>query len=255
MKKLVDIKNLSVTYKGKESETDAIADINLSIYEEDFVVLLGPSGSGKTTLLNVLAGFVEPSQGQALLQGQPIQGPSKERGVVFQETNLYPWLNIEDNIKFGPRFAQMNEESLEDKAMRLLSIIGLSDFRKHYPFELSGGMQQRVAIARTLINEPSIVLMDEPFGAIDAINRSILQDFLRKLWRDEKMTVFMITHDIDEALTLANRVVLLSPQPGKIAEIIEVDFSRRILENPDYIAQSSEEFIELRQKILKQMQG
>lgn len=218
----------------------------------DFVVLLGPSGCGKTTLLNVLSGFIKLSEGAVYIKGNLITGPGKERGVVFQQTNLFPWLNIEQNIRFGPDLQK--KVDISKSYDHYINIIGLKDYQKHYPFELSGGMQQRVAIARTMINNPELILMDEPFGALDAINRNLLQDFLRSLWADEKFTVFMITHDIDEALTLGNRVLVMSKSPGTIIQEFNVDFYLKILNDDEYIASLDPEFVKTKKAILNLLQ-
>lgn len=251
-KKLVDVVDVSVSYDGQSGATKAIENINMQINMSDFVVLLGPSGCGKTTLLNVLSGFIKLSEGAVYIKGNLITGPGKERGVVFQQTNLFPWLNIEQNIRFGPDLQK--KVDISKSYDHYINIIGLKDYQKHYPFELSGGMQQRVAIARTMINNPELILMDEPFGALDAINRNLLQDFLRSLWADEKFTVFMITHDIDEALTLGNRVLVMSKSPGTIIQEFNVDFYLKILNDDEYIASLDPEFVKTKKAILNLLQ-
>lgn len=251
-KKLVDVVDVSVSYDGQSGATKAIENINMQINKSDFVVLLGPSGCGKTTLLNVLSGFIKLSEGAVYIKGNLITGPGKERGVVFQQTNLFPWLNIEQNIRFGPDLQK--KVDISKSYDHYINIIGLKDYQKHYPFELSGGMQQRVAIARTMINNPELILMDEPFGALDAINRNLLQDFLRSLWADEKFTVFMITHDIDEALTLGNRVLVMSKSPGTIIQEFNVDFYLKILNDDEYIASLDPEFVKTKKAILNLLQ-
>lgn len=247
---LAEIKNLTVEYEGQRTRTLAIDNVNLDINYSDFVVVLGPSGCGKTTLLNVLAGFVKPTSGQVLVKSQPVKGPGSDRGVIFQETNLYPWLNIEDNIMFGPRLKNKSMADYKDKFDHYIQLIGLEDFKKHYPYELSGGMQQRVAIARTMINKPDLLLMDEPFAALDAINRSHLQNFIREFWKDEKLTVFMITHDIDEALTLANRVFVMAKNPGRIVKEYKVDFNEKILEDSSYMPHLDSKFLQIKKEII-----
>lgn len=249
MNNLVELKSVSVEYDGQSVKTKAIEDINLDIKKSDFVVALGPSGCGKTTLLNTLAGFVKPTSGKVLLNGKEVTGPSKDRGVVFQQTNLFPWLNIEQNIKFGPNILKENKEEVEKSFNHYIDMIGLREFKKHYPYELSGGMQQRVAIARTMINKPKIVLMDEPFAALDAINRKLLQDFLRELWFNEKFTVFMITHDIDEALTLGNIVIVMDKNPGRIDKVFNVDFNKKILDDKNYIPSLDPEYSNIKKEI------
>ncbi|MEL5721719.1 MAG: ABC transporter ATP-binding protein [Treponemataceae bacterium] len=251
MTKLLKVKSLSLEYEGQVSKTKALENVNLEICRSDFAILLGPSGCGKTSLLNVLAGFIKPTEGLVLLNEKEITGPGRERGVIFQRTNLYPWLNIEENIKFGTKVAKEKNENIEKNFSRYIDIIGLADFKKHYPFELSGGMQQRVAIARTLINSPELVLMDEPFSALDAINRTLLQSFIRKLQADEKFTVFMITHDIDEAISLANKIFIMSKIPGTILKELNLSFSQKFLENPDYVISLDPEFSKIKREILQ----
>ncbi|NLL63080.1 MAG: ABC transporter ATP-binding protein [Ruminococcaceae bacterium] len=248
---LVSIQDVSLEYTGKTSSVLAIKDISMEIYEGDFVVLMGPSGCGKTTLLNVIAGYNAPTNGQVLLRSKPIEGAGKERGVIFQRTNLYPWLNVRENILFGPKLSAYDKEEIEKRYDHLMDVIGLEDYQKSYPFELSGGMQQRVAIARTLIQKPDILLMDEPFGALDAVNRSSLQTFMRDLWQKENLTVFMVTHDIDEALLLANRILVMSQGPGQIIKTLELDFSKKILQDSSYIPELDPTFMITKREILE----
>lgn len=251
MDRLLEVRNLTVEYDGQHNKTLAIKDINLNIDKSDFVVVLGPSGCGKTTLLNILAGFIEPTSGQVLLNSKPISGTGPDRGVVFQKTNLYPWLTIEQNILFGPTLNNKPAAETKELLDHCIGVIGLEEFKSHYPFELSGGMQQRVAIARTMINNPDLLLMDEPFAALDAINRSLLQKFIRTLWANEKFTVFMITHDIDEAMTLGNKVFVMSKNPGQIEKEFKLDFNQKILDDPNYIAAVDPKYLEIKREILR----
>lgn len=248
--KLVEIKNMNHYFEGQNDETRAIEDINLTIEPSEFITLLGPSGCGKSTLLNIIAGYIAPLEGEAKFQGETIESPSYERGVIFQQTNLYPWLNVEENISFGPRLRGEEKDIFSDEVNHFIEMIELEGFKKHYPHELSGGMQQRVAIARTLINKPKLVLMDEPFGALDAITRKKMQDFLRKLWHRENITIFMITHDIDEALSLGTRVLVMSPSPGTIIREFPLDFSSRKLKDEAFVMETDYEFINKKNEIL-----
>lgn len=252
---LVSVRDVYVEYAGQTGVIHAIEDVSMDIYEGDFVALMGPSGCGKTTLLNVIAGYQVPTRGQALLRGMPIRGPGKERGVIFQRTNLYPWLNVRDNIMFGPKLGAYDENEVQESYDHLMEVIGLGNYQKTYPFELSGGMQQRVAIARTLIQKPDIVLMDEPFGALDAVNRDGLQRFMRDLWHQEALTVFMVTHDIDDTLMLANRVVVMGKGPGKIIKSMELGFNRKILLDPGYIPELDPAFMTAKREILEALQS
>lgn len=250
MAPLVEVKDLSVTYRGQAGSTQALEGVSLEIDRGDFALILGPSGCGKTTLLQVLAGFVDPSGGQALVGGQDLRGPSKDRGLVFQRTNLFPWLNVRENILFGPRLQDPQPDDLERTYDHYIQAMGLEDFQDLYPFELSGGMAQRVALARTLINGPDLVLMDEPFASLDAISRSQVQDFTRDLWARENFTACMVSHDIDEALGLATRIFVLAPSPGRLAGTFEVPFARRRLKDPSYRPPLDPDYSRVKEDIL-----
>ena len=252
---LVSVRNVCVDYTIQTGKLNAVENISIEIYAGDFLALLGPSGCGKTTLLNVIAGYHEPTNGQVRLRGEPIRGPGRERGVIFQRTNLYPWLNVKDNILFGPKLGSYDELEIQESYDHLMDVIGLRNYQKNYPFELSGGMQQRVAIARTLIQKPDILLMDEPFGALDAVNRDSLQTFMRDLWYEEKLTVFMVTHDIDEALMLANRVIVMGQRPGQIIKRMELVFNHKTLRDSGYIPELDPAFMTAKREILEALQS
>lgn len=249
-KNIVKVKDVSVVFEGQSKPTVALENVNLTINDNDFVVLLGPSGCGKTSLLNLVAGYHQPTTGEVLMHDEPIKEPSKERGVVFQSTNLYPWLNVKENIEYGLKIRNVAKETRNELSALFLEEIDLSAYANHYPFELSGGMQQRVALIRALINNPEILLMDEPFGALDAMTRTNMQNLLRDLWHKGDRTFFLITHDIDEALSLGTRVMVMSKNPGQIIKEYKVDFHEKIHEDDNYVATLDEKFIEIKNEIL-----
>jgi len=199
----------------------ALARVDLNVYAGEFVCLLGPSGCGKTTLLNVVAGFVEPSGGRVEVNGRPIEGPGPDRGVVFQEYALFPWWTVERNIQYGPRLRGIRGAELKAISDRYCRLVGLEDAARRYPIQLSGGMRQRVAIARALANDPGILLMDEPFGALDAMTRQTLQEELLKIWEAERRTFVFVTHSIAEAVFLADRIVVMTAHPGRVKRVID----------------------------------
>lgn len=220
------IENLSKEFKKGNDEFLALKDINLTVRNGEFVTILGPSGCGKTTLLRIIAGLETYSSGTATLDGDLITGPGPKRGMVFQEYSLFPWKTVLGNVMFGPLMQGFSKTEAEAKAAAYLDLVGLSDFKHSYPYELSGGMKQRVAIARALANEPEIILMDEPFGALDAQTRNNLQNELLRIWQEEKRTIIFVTHSVDEAVFLSDRIVILSKRPGTIKKIIEVSIPR-----------------------------
>jgi len=233
--------------KGKKLETIALKDFNLSAKTGEFVCLLGPSGCGKSTTLNIMACFDKPTRGHVLLNGHPIEKPGLDRGVVLQEPTLFPWLTVTDNITFGPRMNDVSLQKYTEDAGRYIDLVGLKGFENHYPYELSGGMKQRVAIARAWINEPSVLLMDEPFGALDAQTRLVMQKLLLSVWDELKTTVLFITHDVDEAICLAGRIFVMTARPGRIKMEVNVPFSRP--RDPEMLV-FSKEFVEIKQKIV-----
>ena len=226
----VSIQHLNLHLGQADKRFEALHDVSFDIQPGEFVCLLGPSGCGKSTLLGALAGHLPFSSGQLLLDGQPIKAPDSERGLVFQHHTLFPWKSVLDNVSFGLKMKGIGKAEREKQARDLLHLVGLSGFENRYPAELSGGMQQRVEIARVLINKPKVLLMDEPFGALDAQTRLMMQELLLDIWNEIQTTVLFITHDIDEALFLADRVLIMSHRPGQIIEEIlltsKPDFTR-----------------------------
>ena len=223
---LLEVKGVSKYFLADGQEMEALKDINLSIRENEFICFIGPSGCGKTTLLRIIAGLEMPTSGGAFLEGEPITGPGPERGMVFQEYSLFPWRTVADNISFGLELKGVPTAERKERALQYLRIMGLERFEASYPHELSGGMKQRVAIARALVNHPRALLMDEPFGALDAQTRNTMQSELLRIWQEEMKTVVFVTHSVDEAIYLADRIVIMSARPGRIKDVIEVQLPR-----------------------------
>ena len=221
----ISIDKLYKTYPGA-TPVKALEDINLQVAPGELVALLGPSGCGKSTLLNLIAGFEQPSQGQLLVDGQGVRAPGPDRGVVFQEAALFPWLTVWENVIFGPKVQGMARSEYEDRAHEMIKIVGLSDFKNHLPVQLSGGMRQRVGIARILTLGSRVLLMDEPFGALDAQTRLTMQELLLTVWQKLKPTIIFVTHDIDEAIFLASTIYVMSARPGRIQTKITVALAR-----------------------------
>ena len=220
----VQIKDVKKIYEGRNGQTIALNGANLDIYDNEFICVVGPSGCGKSTLLNIIAGLHEATSGEVLVDGVKVEGTGVDRGVVFQQYALFPWLTVKKNVLFGLKLKKgMTDEEREETAMKYIKMVGLEKFVDAYPKELSGGMKQRVAIARAYAVNPSLLLMDEPFGALDAQTRTQLQTELLKTWEEEKKTCFFITHDVEEAILLASRVVVMSARPGRIKEVIDID--------------------------------
>ncbi|KQV54066.1 MULTISPECIES: ABC transporter ATP-binding protein [unclassified Duganella] len=222
----IDVKGVNKVFKTDNREVVALRDINLQIPQGQFVCLLGPSGCGKSTLLNAIAGFSLPSSGEITADGQLITGPGPERGMVFQEYALFPWMTVEKNIAFGLEVKGMAQAEIKQRVDQLLSMLSLSDFRNRYPKDLSGGMRQRVAIARVLALDSPIMLMDEPFGALDALTRRNLQDELLRIWSELKKTIIFVTHSIEEAIYLADRIVVMTYRPGTVKRDMIVELPR-----------------------------
>ena len=223
----LSIENLDKIFGAGDAQTVVLSDINLSVRGGDFCCLVGPSGCGKTTLLNVVAGFEKETSGRVIFDGEPINGPSAARGVVFQQGALFPWLSVLENVKFGPLSLGKTDREATSAAEHYLALVGLLAFGDYYPYQLSGGMQQRVGVARALVNEPDLLLMDEPFAALDQQTREVLQEELKKIWRTTGQTILLITHSIEEALFLGNRIVLMSSRPGRIKEQYRSGFAER----------------------------
>lgn len=219
----VSLSGVSQLYASAAGQLSwAVSDVDLEIGAGEFVCAIGPSGCGKTTLLNMIAGFLRPTLGTVRALGHDVLGPAPERGVVFQEYALFPWLTARRNVEFGLKQQGMDRAQRRERAAALLEMTGLSHAAERYPFELSGGMRQRVAVARALATQPRVLLMDEPFAAIDALTRATLQQELLRIWQELGISVFFITHNIEEAVFLAQRVVVMSPHPGRIERIVEV---------------------------------
>jgi NitT/TauT family transport system ATP-binding protein len=213
---IIEIKGVSKVFRMQDQTIHALSEANLSIDKGEFVCLIGASGCGKSTLLRIMAGFEQPSSGDALMWGRPIAGPDPTRGMVFQDYALFPWLSVRDNIGFGPAARGLSSGEIKQITDKFIDLVGLAKFANAYPHQLSGGMKQRVAIARVLANDAELVLMDEPFGALDAMTRERLQDELLDIWQRTKLTVVFVTHSVEEAIVLANRVVVMTPGPGRI---------------------------------------
>ncbi|TDF79937.1 taurine ABC transporter ATP-binding subunit [Pseudomonas sp. H9] len=249
---LLELERISAQYPGA---ADAVlADINLSLGPQQLLVALGPSGSGKTSLLNLIAGFVAPSAGRITLDGVPVQGPSAERGVVFQDDALLPWQDVLANVAFGLELAGVPRPERERKAREMLALVDLADFGARRIWQLSGGQKQRVGLARALAADPRVLLMDEPFGALDAFTREQMQELLLQVWQRTAKPVFLITHDIEEAVFLATDLILLAPNPGQIVERLHLDFGRRYAAGESARAiKSDPRFIETREHVLSRV--
>ncbi|BDZ42438.1 ABC transporter ATP-binding protein [Paraoerskovia sediminicola] len=241
----ISVQDVRKTFDLKNEEFVALERVNLDISDNEFVTVVGPSGCGKSTLMNILAGLDETTAGHALVDGTEVSGPGPERGVIFQQYALFPWLTVRKNVEFGLKVAGYAKAERRERAEHFIRLVGLEQFADALPKMLSGGMKQRCAIARAYAVDPSILLMDEPFGALDALTRVRLQEQLLETWSREKRTVVFITHDVDEAVFLANRVVVMAARPGRIYDVIDIDLPYPRTEE----VRLSPEFAELRNRI------
>ncbi|MDO9044159.1 MAG: ABC transporter ATP-binding protein [Methanobacteriaceae archaeon] len=239
---VITLENITKSFIQDKKEHKTLQNINLNVNKGEFLCIVGPSGCGKTTLLRMIAGLDFPTSGHILEGETEISGPSRERGYVFQQYSLFPWRNVLDNVAFGLEVKGLEEEERYQKARKYLKMVGLSQYELSFPKELSGGMKQRVAIARSLVNDPQVLLMDEPFSALDVQTRHKLQEELVRIWREEQKTVIFVTHNVDEAVFLADRVVVLSHGPGKIIRTFNIDLER-------IRDRSTPEFLNLKKKI------
>ena len=241
----VKIDHVEKIYDGRKGQMIALNGVDLDIMENEFICVVGPSGCGKSTLLNIIAGLLEPTSGAVYVDGKKVEGTGTERGVVFQQYALFPWLTVMKNVMFGLKLKGMKDDEAKEVAMKYIKMVQLEDFVDSYPKELSGGMKQRVAIARAYAVQPEVLLMDEPFGALDAQTRTQLQSELIQTWQEEKKTCFFITHDVEEAIILATKVIVMSARPGRIKTIVDIDLPYPRTQE----LKMSKEFLELKAKI------
>ncbi len=248
---VMSVKNVSVKYKGANdsAETLALENVNLDVNDGDFVCILGPSGCGKSTLLNVMGGLLEATEGSVEMLGEAVRGVDPKRAIVFQQPTLYPWMDVYSNIAFGPNVRGIKSEETDRRTKEYIELVGLEDFAHSKPYELSGGMRQRAALARALVNDPVLILLDEPFGALDAFTRTTMQDLIRKVWKSTKCSAVMITHDVDEALSLATRVITMSALPGTIIKEFDVNFTN-YAEDSEEDFRYTKEYLDLRREVL-----
>lgn len=255
MAKLV-IDSASYVFPSRQGkDLVALSDVSMEIAPNQFAVIVGPSGCGKSTLLRLVAGLESPTSGEVRLGSELITGPSAERGMVFQNYTLFPWLTLRQNIEFGPRLARLSPAERKERSDHLLDQIGLSRFADAYPKQLSGGMMQRVAIARALANDPQILLMDEPFGALDSQTRGLMQELLTRIWSETKKQILFITHDIEEAVFLGERIYVMAARPGRIKEVVDVDLSYPrsidVLSEPAFITARQQVLSSIREEVLR----
>jgi taurine transport system ATP-binding protein len=251
---LLRLEQVELAYETRAGCVEALRDISLSVGAGEFVCIVGPSGCGKSSLLRIIGGFLMPTAGRVDVDGEPVRGPGADRGMVFQQPALYPWLSVAENVAFGPRMQGVARATREARVDALLQLVGLQEFKARAPWELSGGMQQRAAIARVLINEPRIMLMDEPFGALDVLTRDRMQEELLRTWRATQTTIVLVTHSVEEAVYLGTRTLVMSPRPGHILVDVATPFSRDAAAGAgageSRAVRSSAAFIETREAIL-----
>ena len=258
MASILNLNDVSMVFSGAPMGGDVVAldHVNLEFQPEEFVVALGASGCGKTTLLNLLAGFLQPTSGTIMLQDKPISGPGRDRGVVFQKHALFPWLDVIDNVAFGLKLQGVGERERHEIARDNLNLVGLGSFLNHPIYQLSGGMQQRVGLARALTSDPEILLMDEPLGALDAFTRESMQELILQVWKKTGKVVFFITHSVEEALFMATKLIVMSPRPGRITHQYDLNFCHRFLEEGNARKiKSDPEFIKIREEVLSIIHG
>ena len=251
----ISMRDLHLAYFNEErgERHVAVEGLSLDVREREFLCVVGPSGCGKSTLLAAIAGFLKPSGGSLTLDGKTIQGPGADRGVVFQEYALLPWMNVIDNVALGLKFKGVSKADRHAIALRFLTMANLADAAYKYPHELSGGMKQRAAVTRTLANEPEVMLMDEPFAAIDAQSRLTLQEELVRLWSSNRVTVLFVTHSVEEAVFLADRVAILTPGPGRVKAVVDVPIARELR---NWTAMNvNPEFLALRERVTRLVRG
>jgi NitT/TauT family transport system ATP-binding protein len=247
MTTILTVKDLRKTFPKEGGEMAAIDGFNLEVREGEFICILGPSGCGKTTFLRIVAGLETPTSGEVLLNGKPITGPGSDRGMVFQEFALFPWRTVRRNVEFGLEIRKVEKDERRRTAQKYIDLVGLNGFEEYHPYQLSGGMKQRVGIARALANEPAVLLMDEPFGALDAQTRNMMQKELLRIWEETKKTVIFITHSVDEAVYLADRIAVMTTRPGMVRECFTVPWQRPR-------DRASVEFAQLRKGILAELE-
>lgn len=252
----LQVKNLSMTYQLPDGVgVEALKDVSFDLQLGEFLTILGPSGCGKTTLLNILAGFLANTSGECSFNGKAITSPSPERGMVFQQGALFEWMSVAKNVGFGPTMAKQPQKEIDEKVNHWLDIVGLSGFGDKAVYELSGGMQQRVALARCLANDPELILMDEPLGALDALTREKMQVLLLKLWKETSKTIVLITHSVEEALTLGERLFVMAPRPGRLEKEYRLPFAEQGVKRDSREVKSQPDFVEKREEILSMIWG
>jgi NitT/TauT family transport system ATP-binding protein len=248
----IEITDLGVVFGAGDRRVEAVRRFTLMTTPGEFVALLGPSGCGKTTVLNAVAGFVEPTVGRIAVDGEPVTQPAADRGVVFQQHTLFPWKTVLANVEFGLKMRGIGSVERRSQARTYLNLVGLAGFERAYPGELSGGMQQRVGIARVLVNRPRVLLMDEPFGALDAQTRLAMQELLLGVWREVQTTVLFVTHDIDEAIFLADRVAVMTARPGQVRDLMPVKLTRprpaEVIATPEFMALKARVLAQVREE-------
>ncbi len=253
----IDVQGLTKTFRTIKGETvAAISDLSFAVGENEFVSIVGPSGCGKSTLLYIIAGFIPPTKGAVLIDGLPVRNPGPDRGIVFQEYALFPWRTVQANIEYGLEEKGVARDEVERIVQKYVRLMGLDGFQHKYPKELSGGMKQRVALARTLAYEPDVLLMDEPFGALDAQTRELQQDELLAIWREKKKTVLFVTHSVEEAVYLSEKVVVMTTRPGRIKRVVEIGLDRshpreEIVLSPEFAQLRNRVWLDVREEVLR----